>query len=144
MKGSPNDVVRRFVATSGPELDDVLEYLPYGVRYGVVRDLEDTGRAHRFERLRQCAYYLMRLDEAIEIWRWSYIASPAEAHRLRVLIESRRGRLDERAAAAMFEQATSRSIVEPRLPGMALFASGAGSSLFPPEATASVHSRLPC
>jgi hypothetical protein len=117
-----NDVVRLIVATTASELESVLAYLPHGVRFGIVRDLDETGEAHRFEHLRNCAYYLTRHEQGIEIWRWSYIASPAEAARLRALIGCLPGVLDEGSAARIFERATRRSVSNPRATGMAHYA----------------------
>jgi hypothetical protein len=117
-----NDVVRLIVATTSRELESVLEHVPHGVRFGIVRDLEEIGEAHRFEHLRNCAYYLTRHDQGIEIWRWNYIASPAEAARLRALIGCMPGILDESIAARLFEQATRRSVTNPRATGMPYFA----------------------
>jgi hypothetical protein len=127
-----NDVVRLIVATTSQELQSILQYLPHGVRFGIAHDLDETGEAHRFERLRHCAYYLTRHDRGIEVWRWSYIASQAEAFRLRALIGSCRGSLDEDVAARIFEQATRRSLANPRVSGMAYFATDLGERLGQP------------
>lgn len=117
-----NDVVRLVVATTASELESVLGYLPHGVRFGIVRDLDETGEAHRFEHLRNCAYYLTRHEQGIEIWRWSYVATPGEAARLRALIGCLPKVLDESTAARLFEQATRRSVANPRATGMAHYA----------------------
>jgi hypothetical protein len=117
-----NDVVRLVVATTAKELEVVLGYLPHGVRYGIVRDLEEFGEAHRFESLRHCAYFLARHEQSIQIWRWSYVATPAEACRLRSLVSLLDEPLDGGIAGRIFEQATQRSIANPRPSGMDYFA----------------------
>jgi hypothetical protein len=58
----------------------------------------------------------------VVIWRWSYVASDAEAARMRVLIKAIGGRLDVYRASQVFEQATHRSVSRPRLAGMAFHA----------------------
>lgn len=127
-----NEVVRLVVATTTQELESVLRHLPHGVRYGIARDLDETGEAHRFERFRNCAYYLTRHHRGIQIWRWSYVASQSEALRLRALITACRGTLDERVAARIFEQATRRTVSNPRASGMAYFAVDLGHPLNQP------------
>ncbi len=122
-----NDVVRLVVATTARELETVLGYLPHGVRYGIVQDLEDFGEAHRFESLRHCAYFLARHDQGIQVWRWNYVASPEEACRLRSLVASLEEPLDGRVAGRIFEQATHRRLSNPRPVGMEYFAAGGGS-----------------
>jgi hypothetical protein len=122
-----NDVVRVVVATTARELEIVLGYLPHGVRYGIVRDLEEFGEAHRFESLRGCAYFIARHEQGIQVWRWSYIASPAEACRLRAMVSLLDEPLDGRAAGRIFEQATRRSLFNPRPSGMDYFAVGPGT-----------------
>jgi hypothetical protein len=131
-----NDVVRLVVATTARELEIVLEYLPHGVRYGIVQDLEEFGEAHRFESLRHCAYFLARHEQGIQVWRWSYVATPAEACRLRSLVSLLEEPLDGRVAGRIFEQATYRSLSNPRPTGMEYFAAGGGSypSLMQPTA----------
>ena len=123
-----NDVVRLVVATTARELEIVLGYLPHGVRYGIVRDLEEFGEAHRFESLRHCAYFLARHDQGIQVWRWSYVASPEEACRLRSLVALLEVPLDDRVAGRIFEQATRRSLSNPRPAGMEYFAVGPSPS----------------
>jgi hypothetical protein len=122
-----NDVVRLVVATTARELEIVLGYLPHGVRYGIVQDLEEFGEAHRFESLRHCAYFLARHEQGIQVWRWSYVATPAEAYRLRSLVSLLDEPLDGRIAGRIFEQATHRSLSNPRPPGMDYFAAGPGA-----------------
>lgn len=122
-----NDVVRLVVATTARELEIVLGYLPHGVRFGIAHDLEEFGEAHRFESLRHCAYFLTRHEEGIQVWRWNYVASPAEACRLRSLVSLLDEPLDGRAAGRIFEQATYRSLSKPRPIGMEYFAAGPAS-----------------
>ncbi len=122
-----NEVVRLVVATTARELEIVLGYLPHGVRYGIVRDLEEFGEAHRFESLRHCVYFLARHEEGIQVWRWNYVASPAEACRLRSLVSLLDKPLDGRVAGRLFEQATQRSLSNPRPVGMEYFAVGQNS-----------------
>ncbi len=120
-EGAFNDVVRLVVATTARELEIVLGYLPHGVRFGIVHDLEEFGEAHRFETLRHCAYFLACHDQGIQVWRWSYVASPEEACRLRSLIALLKEPLNGRVAGRIFEQATHRSLSNPRPVGMEYF-----------------------
>lgn len=122
-----NDVVRLVVATTARELETVLGYLPHGVRFGIVHDLEEFGEAHRFESLRHCVYFLARHEEGIQVWRWNYVASPAEACRLRSLVSLLDEPLDGQVAGRIFEQATHRSLSNPRPSGMDFFAVGPAS-----------------
>ena len=64
-----NKVVQLLVVTTAGELDSVLGTLPHGVRFGVARELDQTGEAHRYESARHCAYYLRRQDDGIVVWR---------------------------------------------------------------------------
>lgn len=117
-----NKVVRLTITGSSWQLEQVLASLPYRVRLDIRHDLEGTREAHRFERARNCAYYLRRQGSRVVIWRWSYVGSEAEAARMRLIIKSLGGRLDAYRANQVFEQATHRSIGRPRLAGMALHA----------------------
>lgn len=122
MYQAASEVMRLTVATTIQELDGVLKDLPHGVRFGIARDLDENGEAHRFEPLRNCAYYLTRHEKGIGVWRWNDVTCPAEAVRLRILIASLPGPLDERIAARIFEQATRRSVSDSRPTGIADFA----------------------
>ncbi len=117
-----NDVVRLMIATSASELEAVLAFLPHGVRYGIVRDLEEFGEAHRFECLRNCAYFVTRHEQGVQIWRWNYVASQAEFNRLRALVSLSDEPLDGDVAGRIFERATRRSVANPRVLGMAYVA----------------------
>ena len=121
-----NRVVRLVLATTAAELHTVLGYLPHGVRFGVARQLEELGEAHRYEITRHCAYYLRRHENGIAVWRWSYVASQLEANRLRTLVDSLDRPLDIELADRVFEQATHRSVENPRPRGMALLAADFG------------------
>jgi hypothetical protein len=123
MLDSPiNKVVRLTIATTSEQLQRILATVPHGVRFGVARDLDETGEAFRFESSRHCAYYLRRLETGIVVWRWSYVASDREALRLRALIASLEGSLSPRRANSVFEHATQRSVSNPRPKGMELHA----------------------
>lgn len=117
-----NKVVRLTITGSSWQLEQVLASLPYRVRLDIRRDLDGSREAHRFEKARNCAYYLRRQGSRVVIWRWSYVACGSEAARMRILIQSLGGRLDVYRASQVFEQATHRSVSRPRLAGMALHA----------------------
>ena len=117
-----NKVVRLTITGSSWQLERSLASLPYRARLDIRRELEETREAHRFERSRNCAYYLRRQGSRVVIWRWSYVASTSEASRMRDLIKSLDGRLDAYRATRVFEEATHRSVSRPRLAGMALHA----------------------
>jgi hypothetical protein len=108
-----NDVVRLAIARSPHELGEALEPLPHGVKYGVACDLSDEGRAHRYDRARERAYFLSRKDEGILVWRWNYVASYAEAGRLLAIVLSLGVPLNGEAASRAFIQATHRRIDRP-------------------------------
>jgi hypothetical protein len=111
-----NKVVRLTVTTTSEQLERVLASLPHGVRLGVTRDIEQTGRAHRFESARHCAYYLKRQRPGVLVWRWCYVTSDMEAARLRMCIESLDVPVDLHRANRVYEQATGRSVGNPRPP----------------------------
>jgi hypothetical protein len=117
-----NQVVRLTVPTTIEQLDQALESLPHGVRYGILCDLEEAGQAYRYEAAVHCAYYLSVQGARIMIWRWSYIATEQEANRLGTMIMSVDGPLDAQRATRLFEYATHRSVSNPRPAGMALHA----------------------
>jgi len=117
-----NKVVRLTITGSSWQLERALASLTYRVRLDIRRDLEESREAHRFERARNCAYYLRRQGSRVVIWRWSYVASISEANRIRALVQSLQGRLDAYRATHIFEEATHRNISRPRLAGMALHA----------------------
>ena len=122
-----NKVVRLVLATTAKEFEAVLASLPHGVRFGVAHQLDETGEAHRYECSRHCAYYLYRQEHGIEIWRWSYIVSEREAGRLRASIASLGQPLDAVLADRVFEDATRRSVDNPRPSGIALYARDFGA-----------------
>src|SRR5262245_12522287 len=101
-----NDVVRLAIASTPRELGDALTPLPHGVKYGVACDLEDEGRAHRYDRARERAYYLRRHDQGVVVWRWNYVASHAEAGRLLAIVLSLGAPLNGEVASRVFMQAT--------------------------------------
>jgi hypothetical protein len=109
-----NKVVCRVLATTPDELQAVLGSLPHGTRFGVAHQLEETGEAHRYENLRHCAYYLIRHEHGVLVWRWCYIATQLEADRLRTTIASLKAPLDGEVASRVFEHATFRSVENPR------------------------------
>jgi hypothetical protein len=109
-----NNVVRRMLATTAEEFDTVLASLPHGVRFGVAHQIDETGEAYRYECSRHCAYYLVRQEPGIEIWRWSHIASERKADRLRASIASLGRPLDAGLADRVFEHATRRRVDNPR------------------------------
>ena len=113
-----NKVVHLLVATTAGELEAVLGTLPHGVRFGVAHQLDRIGEAHRYESARHCAYYLRRDDDRILIWRWCYIASPLEARYVQAMVQALGKPLDGKSAARIFEQATRRSVSNPRPKGM--------------------------
>ena len=105
-----NDVVRLALASTPGELREALAPLPHGVRYGVACDLEDAGRAHRYDSPRECAYYLKNHDRGVLVWRWKYIASYEEAGKLLAMAISLGERLNGEAANEIFSKATQRRI----------------------------------
>jgi hypothetical protein len=109
-----NKVVRRVLATTPKELESVLGSLPHGTRFGVAHQLEESGEAYRYESLRHCAYYLIRHENGVLVWRWCYIATQLEADRLRTTIASLEEPLDADVASRVFEHATFRSVKNPR------------------------------
>jgi hypothetical protein len=123
-----NKAVHLLIATTAGELEAVLGTLPHGVRFGVAHQLDQVGEAFRYESARHCAYYLRRHEDGIEIWRWCYIASMLEANYLQAMVQSLSKPLDGAAASRIFEQATRRSVSNPRPMGMEHFALGFGRS----------------
>jgi hypothetical protein len=109
-----NKVVRLTITTSSWEFERSLASLSYRARLDIRRDLEKASQAHRFERARHCAYYLQRQGSRVVIWRWSDVASDAEAIRMRAQIKALEGRLDVHRANQVFEQATHRCVSGPR------------------------------
>jgi hypothetical protein len=117
-----NKVIHMILATTCEELKAVLGSLPHGVRFGVARQLDEVGEAYRYESSRHCAYYLIRHEQGVLIWRWCYIATPLESRRLQATIASRETPLDGGLASRMFESATFRSVDNPRPTGVAFHA----------------------
>jgi hypothetical protein len=119
-----DNVLRRVIATTAEDSQAVLASLPHGVRFGVARQLDETGEAYRYESARHCFYFLRRWfeDSGIEVWRWSYIDTEQEAARLRALISVVSQPLDAALASWLFEQATFRTVNDPRPAGMEYFA----------------------
>ena len=111
-----NDVVRLAIASTPQELGEALSPLPHGVKYGVACDLDDAGRAHRYDRSRERAYYLSRHDQGVLVWRWNYVASYAEAGRLLAMVHSLGVPLNGQVASRVFTQATNRRIERPAPP----------------------------
>lgn len=109
-----NKVVRLTITTSSWEFERSLASISYRARLDIRRDLEEAREAHRYERARHCAYYLQRQGSRVVIWRWSDVASDAEALRMRTLIRSLAGRLDVHRANQVFEKATRRTLSAPR------------------------------
>jgi hypothetical protein len=105
-----NDVVRLAVAYSPADLGEALSPLPHGVRYGVACDLNESGRAHRYDPVRERAYYIDRHEPGFAVWRWNDVASDAEASRLLGMILSLGVPLDGEVASRVFTQATRRAI----------------------------------
>ena len=122
-----NKVVRLTIAHSLGQLERVLAGHPPGLRIGVKGEIEQSGEAWRYEKARHCAYYMKRQGRGVMIWRWSYIASEQEAARLRALITSLRGPLNEHRANQVFEHATHRTVSNPRPVGMELHAMDSGT-----------------
>jgi hypothetical protein len=67
--------VRFAVASTPRELKSCLASLPYGVQYGMARDLEETGKAHRYDCSCKRTYFLRQDDRGILVWIWSPIRS---------------------------------------------------------------------
>ena len=109
-----NSVVRLTITTSPWELERILSSLTYEARLEVRRVLDEDQEAHHFETAGHCAYYLQRQGSRVAVWRWSHVASEAEATRLRALIKSLEGRLDVHRANQVFEKATRRTLSAPR------------------------------
>jgi hypothetical protein len=109
-----NRVVRLTITTSPWELERILALLTYDTRLSVRRDLDEDMEAHHFQMAEHCAYYLKRQGSRVAVWRWSHVASEAEATRLRALIKSLEGRLDVHRANQVFEKATRRTLSAPR------------------------------
>jgi hypothetical protein len=105
-----NDVVRLAVAYSPADLGEALSPLPHGVRYGVACDLDEAGRAHRYDPVRARAYYIDRHEPGFAVWRWSHVATYAEAGRLLAMVLSLGVPLDGDVASRVFTQATRRTV----------------------------------
>jgi hypothetical protein len=108
-----NDVVRLAVAYTPADLGEALTPLPHGVRYGVACDLDEVGRAHRYDPVRERAYYIDRLEPGFAVWRWSDVATDAEAGKLLSIVLSLGVPLNGEVASRVFTQATRRAI-DPR------------------------------
>ena len=122
-----NKVVRLTIAHSPGHLERVLAGHPPGLRIGVKSELEHSGEAWRYEKSRHRAHYVKRQGRGIMVWRWSYIATEHEAARLRALITALQGPLDTCRANRVFEQATHRTVTNPRPIGMEFHAIDTGS-----------------
>jgi hypothetical protein len=140
-----NNVVRLTITTTPEQLERLLASLPHGVRFGVIRDLEQTGRAHRFENARHCAYYLKRQRPGVMVWRWCYVVSEREATRLRMCIESLEVPLNLHRANRVYETATGRSVGNPRPPNIEFHAAHSGDypALRVSGVRASEHDSIP-
>lgn len=121
-----NKVVRLTIAHSPGHLERVLAGQPPGLRIGVKKEIENSGEAWRYEKARHSAYYMKREGRGVMVWRWSYIATEHEAARLRALITALQGPLDACRACRVFEQATHRTVTNPRPLGMEFHALDAG------------------
>jgi len=108
-----NDVVRLALASTPNELGEALAPLPHGVRYGVACDLDQAGRAHRYDCPRECAYYVSSHDHGVQVWRWQYVASHDEAGRLLAMVVSLGAPLTGETASRIFAQATHRRVELP-------------------------------
>ena len=105
-----NDVVQLAIAKTPQELGEALASLPHGVRYGVACDLDKDGRAHRYDRPRECAYFASGHDHGVLVWRWRYIASYEEAGRLLSMVVSLGAPLTGDAATRIYAMATNRRV----------------------------------
>jgi hypothetical protein len=131
-----NKVVRYAFATSPGQVERHLAALPHGVRYHLQRGLAQGDEAFHYERARHCAHYLRRRGRGVMIWRWSYVASESEATKLRNLIASLQGEFGSHHANRVFEQATRRTVGNPRPAGLEFHAVDAGDYPLLREASA--------
>ena len=103
-----NEVIRFSRASTSRELIASLAALPHGVHFGVIHDLDEKGRAHRYDSSAKCAYYLRRDEHDILVWTWAPIASHKEALRLIAMVAALSEPLTEEQARRLFAEATSR------------------------------------
>jgi hypothetical protein len=136
LESAINKVVRYAFATSPGQLERHLASLPHGVRYHLQRGLAQGDEAFHYESARHCAHYLRRRGRGVMIWRWSYVASESEAAKLRNLIASLQGEFGSHHANRVFEQATRRTVGNPRPAGLEFHAVDAGDYPILREASA--------
>jgi hypothetical protein len=122
-----NRVVRLTITHSLGQLERLLAGHPPGLRIGVRGEVERYGQAWRYEKARHCAYYMKRQGCGVTVWRWSYIATEQEVARLRALVESLQGPMNEHRANQVFEHATHRTVNNPRPAGLEFHAVDTGS-----------------
>jgi hypothetical protein len=103
-------VSRTTISSVGPDFEEVLESFPYSSRDGIALDLELRGEAHRYDSEGQCAHYLRKENQAINVWTLRPIGSYWEAAILRSLIQSLREPFSDEAAMQVLLRATNRRV----------------------------------
>jgi hypothetical protein len=113
----PGEGVRRERVNTSAELEASLARLPNGVRFGIVCDLEERGRALRLHAPSQCVYHLHWEKDDIVILTWGPMTTLLEATILLSSIKSLTQPLDDETALRLYRAATSHDTelrVEPK------------------------------
>jgi hypothetical protein len=113
----PGEGVRRERVNTSAELEASLARLPNGVRFGIVCDLEERGRALRLHAPSQCVYHLHWEKDDIVILTWGPMTTLLDATILLSSIKSLTQPVDDETAVRLYRAATSRGAelrVEPR------------------------------
>ena len=114
MNASNNhEIVRHLSLDKGAELDQVVAYLPRAVTDGLMRALDETREAYRYDAHYQRTYYFRREGMTVDIWIWDHVQSAAEYGDLVNLIVRLDVPFDLEQAILVYVGATGRIVCEP-------------------------------
>ena len=114
MNASNNDeIVHHLVMNIGAEFDQVVAYLPRVIAEGLMRALEETREAHRYDAHNQRAYWFRREGVSVTMWTWDHVRSAAEYGDMVTLIVRLDVPLDLEQAIMVYVGATGRIVSQP-------------------------------
>jgi hypothetical protein len=114
MNASNNhEIVRHLSLDKGAELDQVVAYLPRAVADGLMRALDETCEAYRYDAHSQRAYFFRRGGMTVDIWSWDHVQSAAEYGDLVTLIVRLDVPFDLEQAILVYVGATGRIASQP-------------------------------
>lgn len=105
-----NAVVHHTVATTAEETAAVFAQLSAAVVSGLAAELEVAGDVHRYDLPGKRAYYFVKKDGELAVWRWNDVYRPHEAGELIFQVVSADEPLDERLASECYTRATGRAV----------------------------------